>query len=90
MRIKAVFIRGIMVVGVLLSPLVFSDNVTPEKDGVTPEKLAEQCKKEAQETGVHPGDTAAYVRECLSDYGVEAVDVEKVVEQMKLKDQNDN
>ena len=78
---KAGFIPGLMILGVLVTAPVFADETSPEK-------LAEQCKKEAVETGVRPGDIAAYVKECLSDYGVDEVDAEKIMEQLKLKDQS--
>ena len=80
MKVKSGFALAIVFTSVLLVPIAFAE---------TTQELAEQCKKEAMDSGVPAGDVAAYVEECLSEHGVTREDDENEAQKASPADNTD-
>lgn len=78
MKAKARFVMATVVTGMLLAPLAFAE--------MTPNEVAEQCKKEAVDNEIPSGEVRLYVSECLAEHGIEAADAEKIVNEVMPSD----
>lgn len=83
MKVKVWLTTAVMATGVVLTLTAFAEDATP-----SPQALAEQCKQEAIDSGIQPADISAYVNECLTEHGVDDVEVEIITNQIAPTDQS--